>query len=281
MLGKTGVAALHGRWLMAAITSVCSSGFLLFGYDQGVMSGVVLSQNWLDKMGNPSSLIIGTIVASYDIGAVIGAVMAAFVGDPLGRKRTLILGAATLLIGSVLMGSSFEQGQFIVGRILTGIGIGIITSVTPVYQSEVSKATHRGWHVCCQLTTLLFGLMLAYFINYGFFFHKSDIQWRFPLLFQIVFAAYILLLTPFLPDTPRWLMRHEDVTAGSIVLARLRNRGEDDNFVKQEKAEILEAIKIETEEEGSWLDLFRSHGIQAHKRFYLSLGIQFMQQMTG
>lgn len=51
MFDMTGSARLHGGWLITAITSVCSAGFLLFGYDQGVMSGVVISKFWLSQMG--------------------------------------------------------------------------------------------------------------------------------------------------------------------------------------------------------------------------------------
>ncbi|APA11343.1 hypothetical protein SS1G_11591 [Sclerotinia sclerotiorum 1980 UF-70] len=273
---------LHGPPLIAAITSVCSAGFLLFGYDQGVMSGVVISSYWLSSMGNPSTLMIGTITALYDVGAVFGAIAAAFTTEDLGRKRTLLLGAFIVMVGGVLMGSSYERVQFMVARVITGIGIGYVTSVTPVYQSEISAAAQRGWQVCCQLSTMLFGLMLAYWINYGVYFRKSELQWRFPLLFQCVFAVYILVVTVWLPDTPRWLIRHDgNEDRGLLVLASLRGVGVDDVRVQKEKEEIMGAIMIEEKEEGTWGDLFRDNGIKANKRFYLALGIQFMQQMSG
>lgn len=282
MSSKTGLSGLTGPALVTAITSVCASGFCLFGYDQGVMSGVVISTFWLEAMGDPSTLMVGTITALYDVGAVAGAVAAAFTAEPLGRKRTFLLGTVILIIGTILMGSAYERVQFMIARIITGVGIGYITSVTPVYQSEISKAAQRGWQVCCQLTTMLFGLMLAYWVNYGFYFHKSDVQWRFPLLFQLIFAIYILVVTPWLPDTPRWLMRHDDsYERGLAVLSKLRNKPTGDPTVQQEANEILEAIQIEEKEEGSWADLFRSNGIAANKRFFLALGIQFMQQMSG
>ena len=274
-------SVLQGRRLIAVITSVCSLGFLLFGYDQGMMSGVVISQYWLTQMSNPSTLMVGTMTALYDVGAVFGAIGAAFTGEPFGRKKTLLFGTGVLVIGTVLMGSSYGRVQFMFSRVLTGIGIGYITSVTPVYQAEVSGAAQRGWQVCCQLSTLLFGLMLAYWINYGFYFYTSSVQWRFPLCFQLLFAIYILIVTPFLPDTPRWLMRHEQPEKGVAVLARLRGRHEDDEKVQKEKNEIMEAILIEAKEEGTWGDLFRDNGIAANKRFYLALGVQFMQQMSG
>ena len=280
MPSKTGTARLQGGKLIAAITSVCSAGFLLFGYDQGVMSGVVISKYWLAQMGHPSSLMVGTMTALYDVGAVFGAIGAAFTGEQLGRKRTLLLGTSILIIGTILMASSYGRAQFMVSRICTGIGIGYITSVTPVYQAEISAAAQRGWQVCCQLTTMLGGLMLAYWINYGFYFIHSSAQWRFPLAFQLVFAIYIMVVAPWLPDTPRWLMRHRDTAQGLAVLAKLRGRDEKDELVQMEKEEILEAIAIESKEEGSWADLFKSNGISANKRFYLALGIQFMQRKS-
>jgi len=273
---------LTGAPLVAAITSVCSSGFLLFGYDQGVMSGVVISKYWLTAMDNPSTIMLSTITALYDVGAVFGAIGAAVLGDRLGRKRTLITGCVVLIVGTILMAASFERIQMMFGRVLTGLGIGFITSVTPVYQSEISPAKQRGWQVCCQLTMMLFGLMLAYWINYGFYYHNSDAQWRFPLAFQAVFAVYCIVVTCLLPDTPRWLLRYRPQSGkGEEVLARLRGKDVGHPMVQREKAEIVEAIEIESREEGSWMDLLRDGGVAANKRFFLALGIQFMQQMSG
>lgn len=278
----TGVPSLKGPPLIAILTSVCSAGFLLFGLEQGLMSGVVISKPWLAQMGNPSALMVGTITALYDVGAVVGCLAAAFTGESLGRKRTLLLGAATVCIGAILMGSSFERKQFMVARIVTGIGIGYITSVTPIYQAEISKREQRGWQVCCQLTTMLGGLMLAYWINYGMSFHSGSVQWRFPLLFQCVFAVYIMAVAVWLPESPRWLAAHHPETDQALeVLSRLRNSKTDDIEVQAEMKGITDAIHIDAKEEGSWADLFKSNGISAHKRFYLALGIQFMQQMSG
>jgi MFS family permease len=273
---------LQGPLLIAAITSVCSSGFLLFGYDQGVMSGIVISHYWLSSMGSPSTLMIGTITALYDVGAFFGAISAAFTADSLGRKRTLLLGASIVIVGAVLMGTAIERVQFMVARVVTGIGIGYVTSVTPVYQSEISRAEQRGWQVCCQLSTMLFGLMLAYWINYAVYFRSGGFQWRFPLLFQCVFAVYIVCVTVWLPDTPRWLMKRDGVEGqGITILARLRGLDRNHEAVQKEKNEIMHAIAIESKEEGAWKDLFTNGGIAANKMFYLAVGIQFMQQLSG
>lgn len=122
MASKTGVSWLRGTALVGAITTVCSSAFLLFGYDQGVMSGVVISEYWLRQMGHPSTIMVSTITALYDVGAVFGALFSAISAERLGRKRTLLLGSVLVIVGAVLMGSCYERVQMMVGRILTGIG---------------------------------------------------------------------------------------------------------------------------------------------------------------
>lgn len=106
------------------------------------MSGVVISHYWLSQMGNPSTIMISTITALYDVGAVFGAIGAAVVGDKLGRKRTLILGCTVLIIGSILMATCFERIQMMFGRILTGLGIGFITSGKSCCSSSLLRRTN-------------------------------------------------------------------------------------------------------------------------------------------
>ncbi|KAK3315669.1 general substrate transporter [Apodospora peruviana] len=278
-----GLPSLRGAPLVGLVTSVCSAGFLLFGYDQGIMSGVILSPSWLATMNHPSELTIGTITALYDVGAVFGAILSAFASERLGRKRTLLLGSLLVFVGGILMAASQGRREFMAARVVVGIGIGYVTSVTPVYQSEIGAHEQRGWQVCCQLTTMLLGLLGAYCVNYGFYFHDGEAQWRFPLGFQCVFALYILVVGPLLPDTPRWLMRWHGTERGVKVLARLRGTATEDGETKREAKEIMDAIALESKEEGTfgWGGLFKSNAVSADKRFYLAVGIQLMQQLSG
>jgi hypothetical protein len=86
MFSKTGSPFLRGPLLITAITAVCSSGFLLFGYDEGVSSAIVISHYWLNSMGNPNTLMIGTITALCNDGTFLGAISAQFTAESLGRK---------------------------------------------------------------------------------------------------------------------------------------------------------------------------------------------------
>lgn len=122
LVDKTGLPWLRGTPLVASITSVCAAAFLLFGYDQGVMSGVMISEQWIEVMNHPSAALIGGIAGLYDVGAIVGAAGAALTSERIGRKQGLNLGAVVLIIGSVLMGAATERVMHIVGRILTGVG---------------------------------------------------------------------------------------------------------------------------------------------------------------
>lgn len=100
--------------------------------------------------------------------------------------------------------------------------------------------------------TMLFGLMLAFSINYEVCFQNSDFQWRFAMLFQCVFAIYIAAVKIILQDTPRWLIRHEGPhDSGLVDLAKLRNMSSDHLLVHRTKDDIMEAIAIESKEEGT------------------------------
>lgn len=127
------------------------------------------------------------------------------------------------------------------------------------------------------------GLVLTYWVNYAFYFYNSPVQWRFPLVFQGIFAVYVLCMATLIPETPRWLIRHDPTPERGIeVLAKLRGLPNDHPVVMKEAQEIIEAVEIERDEKGSWWELFQDHGgVSAHKRVWLGIGIQFMQQMTG
>ena len=88
--------------------------------------------------------MVGTRAALYGVDAFFGAISVAFTAESLGRKRQLLLGAAIVIISAVMMGTAVERIQFMAARVITGIGIGCICSVTPVYQSEIFAAAQRG-----------------------------------------------------------------------------------------------------------------------------------------
>lgn len=91
----------------------------LFGYDQGVFGGVVVTPDYLDTLdlnGPSKTSLLGTVTAIYDVGCFFGAVAAIVVGDPLGRKKTILLGTVLLTIGAIIQITAYSVPQMIVGR---------------------------------------------------------------------------------------------------------------------------------------------------------------------
>lgn len=111
------------------------------------------------------------------------------------------------------MATSFSFAQFIVARLVLGLGVGGIIATVSVWQSELSKADSRGAHVSAFGIFCGSGLTLALWIDFGMSYVSSSASWRFPLAFPIVLSAIVMPTILLLPESPRWLMklgRHEE-----------------------------------------------------------------------
>lgn len=98
-------------------------------------------------MKSHNATIQGLVVATFVLGALVGLLACMKIGNPLGRRKCIFLAAVLTLIGEALGTSSHVLAQFIVGRTIIGIGIGILSATVPVWQSECSSAANRGKHV--------------------------------------------------------------------------------------------------------------------------------------
>lgn len=114
---------LSGNKLTFWITFACSVDMLMFGYDQAVFSGVIVTDNFLvlhDLVGPERTTMLSTLTAIYDIGCFFGAIAAFTLGERLGRKKSILVGTTIMSIGAILMASSFSLGQMFVGRVVLG-----------------------------------------------------------------------------------------------------------------------------------------------------------------
>ncbi len=124
---------------------------------------------------------------------IAGAVLCIWIGNPLGRRKTIFLGTSIMVVGAILQASAFSIAQFIIGRIITGIGNGLNTSTVPTWQSECSRSHRRGQLVMIEGALITGGIMIAYWLDFGFYFlDPNPVAWRFPLAFQIFFCIIIL-----------------------------------------------------------------------------------------
>ncbi|KAF5547112.1 sugar transporter STL1 [Fusarium mexicanum] len=273
---------LQGQSLILTVSVLTSLGFMLIGYDNGLMGGLVNTTAFKDTFDSPNSDMIGLIVAIYEIGCFFGAIFSSIWGEKLGRRRSVFIGCVFLIIGAVLQAASFTRAMMIVGRIVAGVGMGTINSTVPVMQAEFSPKSSRGIFVCAQLSTLNFGILLVYWIDYALSSHTSSYAWRIPVILQCVPILAIMGLLFVIPETPRWLAAHDRPEECLKVLARIQGTSTDDPQVQVLHSVITQTVAYETSiGAGSWKDLLKEDSIKSRKRLLLACFLQAAQQLGG
>lgn len=186
-------------------------------------------------------------------------------------------------IGAALQASAFTVGHLIVGRVITGVGTGIKTSTVPPYQAELCDKNSRGRLVSAEVLFVGVGIVAAYWFDFGMSFVGGSIAWRLPLAFQIVFSLGVIVLVFGLPESPRWLFNHGREAEAMDVLCAVYGNDADDEYIKEERDAIKEAIAVEnaSEKSLSFMSMFKKDDICTRYRVLLAWGMQFMNQIGG
>lgn len=202
-------------------------------------------------------------------------------GDILGRLRVIFLGCVFTIIGAILSSSSFSLGQLIVGRLVLGVGFGLISATVPVWQAESSPAHNRGPLVVLEGAFASVGLTVSQFLELGLFFTKTSVSWRFPLAFPIFLALLILAALPFQPDSPRWLVNKGRIEEATALMAILEDLPEDSPRVVEDIRKMQ--VSLAETGKGSFRGLFqnRNTGERLLNRTFLAMFSTFSQQMNG
>ncbi|RFU23634.1 hypothetical protein B7463_g12704, partial [Scytalidium lignicola] len=295
MFGLPLYFGLHGKNLRLAIAFLAGLDFFLFGYDQGVMGGLltlpsfvktfpeidlVNTQGLSGSQLNHRSTIQGISVSSYNVGCFFGAVATIWLSDILGRRKMIFIGSAIMVIGAALQCSAFSLSHFIVGRLITGLGNGMNTSTVPTWQSETSQSHQRGKLVMVEGAMITGGICLSYWLDFGFsFLEPSTISWRFPIGFQIIFALIMLCFILELPESPRWLTLKGREDEARSILAALRDLPEDSEYIQSEFTAIKDTV-LETSKYG-FKDLFTMGPDRHFHRVLLAYVNQVFQQISG
>ncbi|KAF4458976.1 sugar transporter [Fusarium albosuccineum] len=285
---------LRGQVLNYAISTIAGCDFLLFGYDQGVMGGILTMPRFMedfpdldpdaegisDAVSNNRSNYQGIAVSSYNLGCFFGAIITIFIGNLLGRRKMIMLGTSIMVVGAALQASATTLEHFIIGRIITGLGNGGNTSTVPMWQSETCSAHKRGKLVMIEGALITAGIMISYWVDYGMYFAShTSACWRFPLAFQIVFCLFIMAFVMNLPESPRWLMLKGRDEEAREVIAVIADQDLHDKYVENE----FKAIKETTMEmsKGTFSDLFRRNQNRNLHRTILAYVNQMFQQISG
>ena len=288
----TTTTGLRGKKLHLAITFTSVVGFSLFGYDQGLMSGLISGDQFvkefppLDGTSEHVSVLQGAVTACYELGCFFGAIFTLMFGQKTGRTPILVAGGALMILGTVISTASFGPqwglGQFVIGRVISGLGNGMDTATIPVWQSECSKAHNRGFLVCFEGAIIAVGTFIAYWIDFGLSYVDSSVQWRFPVAFQILFAILVTIGGIMLPESPRWfVMQGHDEQAIEVLAALNDSTVESEDVLADYNMMKADLKSLEGVQASSWKVLFTGGKSQNFQRMMIGCSGQFFQQFTG
>lgn len=268
------------QFLVSVFASV---GSILYGYDLGVIAGVVASPDFESRF-NPTEAQKGAVVSVFTGGAFFGAAFAGPAGDYLGRRLTILTGSVIFLLGGALQSAAQNVEYLYAGRVIAGIGVGFLVMIIPLYQAEIAHPSIRGSVTALQQFMLGIGALVASWTTFGTnenFADDDSMQWRLSLGIQCIPAVVLALLIMLFPESPRWLIDHGKSEKGLKTLARLHAHGnEDDAWVRAEYDQIRDSIEHEHENAAkSYMELFKNKS--SFRRLVLVCAIQASVQMTG
>ena len=249
---------------IGAITFVATLGGLLFGYDTAVISGTVgsLEEFFIVPRNlplNEANSLLGFTVSSALIGCIIGGALSGIMALYFGRKKSLIVAALFFLISAI--GSAYPEigfgkpgsmgnevlFQFIIYRIIGGIGVGMASALSPMYIAEIAPAKIRGTLVSFNQFAIIFGMLVVYFVNYFIAKGQADewinqTGWRWMFASETIPAGLFCLLLFFVPESPRYLVIRNNESKALQVLSKIT----DTERAKSVLNEIKESLSFKS-----------------------------------
>ncbi|KXX74384.1 High-affinity glucose transporter [Madurella mycetomatis] len=277
--GTSSIHGLTGKPLLYFTSVFVSLGVFLFGYDQGVMSGIITGKYFVDYFHQPTHFEIATMVAILEIGALISSLVVGRIGDIIGRRKTIFYGSCIFVVGGGLQSFALNIPMMMVGRILAGLGVGMLSTIVPVYQSEISPPHNRGKLACIEFSGNIIGYATSVWVDYFCGFIESNMSWRIPLFMQCVMGTLLGLGSLIIVESPRWLLDNDHDEEGIVVIANLYGGGDIHHpRARDEFRDIkMNVLLARQEGERTYKDMFKRYGT----RVFIAMSAQALAQLNG
>ncbi len=268
------------------LSVVAALGGFLFGYDTAVISGTT---SQVTSVFGLDTLQQGWYVGCALIGSIAGVLMSGLLSDKLGRKLTMILSAVMFSVSAIGCAFCADFNQLVVYRIIGGVGIGVVSVVSPLYISEVSVAQYRGRLVSLYQLAVTVGFLGAYLMNYQLLAWSEsavssadggwvnlifvDEVWRGMLGMETIPALLFFLIIFFIPESPRWLIVQRKEQQAFGILERIYQSASEATYQLQETRSM-----IASSGKSDWRMLLQP-GIR--KAVFIGAGIAILGQFMG
>ncbi|MGB6827075.1 MAG: sugar porter family MFS transporter [Terracidiphilus sp.] len=250
---------------MYPVAATAAISGLLFGFDTAVINGALLSLRTEFAL---SEVQMEFAASALLYGCFFGALAAGYLSDRFGRRSILRISGVLFLLSAVLAALPHLFTEFLAARFLGGLGIGIASTVAPLYLAEVSPRKIRGGIVTLNQIAIVSGILAAYLTNWGFTVFGAD-AWRWMFGSAAVPALVFVFCLGLVPESPRWLLRKERFAEAEVAMKMIGGVGGHSTRVD----EIRQAIAEEIPDPG-WMRRLR-------RPLLLAVIIAFLQQATG
>ncbi|MBV9380394.1 MAG: MFS transporter, partial [Streptosporangiaceae bacterium] len=203
-------------WIAAGVSAISA---LLYGYDTGIISGALLQ---IRRQFHTSSTMEQVIAASILLGAVIGALTGSQLSERWGRRRTILLLSCVFAVGALAASLSPSTWTLSLSRVVLGFAVGGATQTVPMFVAELAPKERRGRLVLTFQVGIGVGIVVATLVGASQFF-----SWRLSIGLATGPALLMLILMLGLPESPRWLVKHDQQDTARRVLERIRAGGAD------------------------------------------------------
>jgi SP family xylose:H+ symportor-like MFS transporter len=263
----------NGSGYLVRIVMVAALGGLLFGYDTAVIAGAI---GFLRAKFILNAAQVGWAASSALVGCVIGCLCAGFISDYFGRKKSLIISAVLFFISAVGSAIAADLYQFVIFRMIGGIGVGMASMLSPLYIAEISPAHVRGRMVSYNQFAIVSGMLIVYFVNYYIAEQGTEIWniqtgWRWMFASEALPAFLFFVFLFLVPESPRWLVKQSRNTMALDILKKTRG-------ISNAHKEVKEIVQTIAREEKGLAQVFKP-GIR--KAMIIGVLLAILQQVTG